>query len=279
MRWRRERIIQYSNGLRAATPHAKTEPGIIANRRRASFGPAPTTSRRSAARLVAGALLRPLLVAAAAHLVLAGCLARGFGALLLDRLLPLAVVGVARAFAHGVSVEVEAANARPRVRSTKLGNQLFRNDVRVPMTSHVIDCGRVAGHHGCTHTTGAHMDHSIETIVDSHLAAYCEPHAPTRVAVFGKLWNAQGRLVDPPLESRGHDGMSEQAAALIQQFPGHRFVRTTAVDRHHEFARYGWELRNATGSRVLEGVDFLALDVDGRIMNVVGFFGPLEDRP
>ncbi len=123
------------------------------------------------------------------------------------------------------------------------------------------------------------MDSSIERIVDSHLAAYCEPHAPTRAAVFGKLWNADGRLVDPPLERRGHQGLGEQAAALLQQFPGHRFVRSTGVDRHHEFARYGWELRNASGDRVLEGVDFVALDGDGRIMTIVGFFGPLEQRP
>jgi hypothetical protein len=118
----------------------------------------------------------------------------------------------------------------------------------------------------------------IETLVDSHLAAYCEPHAPTRSDVFRTIWNAQGRLVDPPLESHGHDGMGEQAAALLQQFPGHRFVRTSAVDRHHEFARYQWELRRPTGDRVLEGVDFMTLDADGRLLQIVGFFGPLEER-
>jgi hypothetical protein len=122
------------------------------------------------------------------------------------------------------------------------------------------------------------MKNSIETLVDSHLAAYCESDPETRMAVFARIWNKSGRLVDPPLESCGYQGMSEQAAALLQQFPGHKFVRTTDVDHHHEFARYGWVLRNAAGADALEGVDFLALDVDGRIMNVVGFFGPHERR-
>ena len=122
------------------------------------------------------------------------------------------------------------------------------------------------------------MNSSIETIVDSHLAAYCEPDAGTRLSVFSEVWNRGGRLVDPPLESSGHQGMSDQAAALLQQFPGHRFVRTTAVDQHHEFARYGWALRNAMGQEVLEGMDFVTLDVDGRIMKIVGFFGPQERR-
>lgn len=122
------------------------------------------------------------------------------------------------------------------------------------------------------------MKNSIEHIVDSHLAAYCEPDAPTRLSAFSRIWNPQGRLVDPPLESCGHQAMSDQAAALVQQFPGHRFVRTTRVDQHHEFARYGWSLRNPEGNKVLEGVDFLPLDVDGRILKIVGFFGPPERR-
>lgn len=120
------------------------------------------------------------------------------------------------------------------------------------------------------------MKSKLETLVDSHLAAYCEADAASRLDVFATVWNADGRLVDPPLESRGHQGMSEQAAALVQQFPGHRFVRTTTVDHHHEFARYGWALRSSGGDEVLQGVDFLTLDVDGRIMKIVGFFGPQE---
>jgi hypothetical protein len=122
------------------------------------------------------------------------------------------------------------------------------------------------------------MKSSLESIVDSHLAAYCEPDARSRLEVLARIWNQEGRLVDPPLESRGYQGVSEQAAAVLQQFPGHRFVRTTPVDHHHEFARYGWALRNAVGEEVLQGVDFLTLDVDGRIHKVVGFFGPQERR-
>lgn len=122
------------------------------------------------------------------------------------------------------------------------------------------------------------MQSNIENLVDAHLAAYCEPDVPSRMRAIGKIWNAQGRLVDPPFESAGHQGIAEQAAALLQQFPGHRFVRTTDVDHHHGFARYGWALRDALGSTVIEGVDFLTLDVDGRIMTAVGFFGPQESR-
>lgn len=114
---------------------------------------------------------------------------------------------------------------------------------------------------------------SLERLVDTHLAAYCDPDASRRIAAIRDVWSLQGELVDPPLAARGHQGISDQAAALMGQFPGHRFERTTAVDAHHTSARYGWRLVSPQGAPVLEGVDLLDLDVDGRIGRVVGFFG------
>ena len=117
------------------------------------------------------------------------------------------------------------------------------------------------------------MPTPTESLVDAHLAAYCEPDADRRAAAVRAVWNREGRLVDPPLESYGHAGIAVQGAQLLAQFPGHRFERTTAVDEHHQFARYGWRLVDAQGATAIEGVDVLELDVDGRIGRVVGFFG------
>jgi hypothetical protein len=112
-----------------------------------------------------------------------------------------------------------------------------------------------------------------ERLVDTHLAAYCEPDAARRLALIRDTWSVEGRLVDPPLEARGHAGIADQGATLLSQFPGHRFERTSALDLHHHFLRYGWRLCNPAGETVLAGVDFMDLDVDGRIARVVGFFG------
>ena len=118
------------------------------------------------------------------------------------------------------------------------------------------------------------MDAStLERLVDAHLAAYCDADASRRAAAIRQAWNAEGRLVDPPLEARGHQGIADQAATLLSQFPQHRFERSTAVDAHHGFARYGWRLVDAKGSAVLQGVDFAELDGEGRLLKVVGFFG------
>jgi len=114
---------------------------------------------------------------------------------------------------------------------------------------------------------------SLDHLVDTHLAAYAEPDAAHRLQLLRSVWSTEGRLVDPPFESRGHQGISDQAATLLSQFPGHRFERTTAVDAHHPTLRYGWRLVSPAGAAVVEGIDVADLDVDGRLSRVVGFFG------
>lgn len=113
----------------------------------------------------------------------------------------------------------------------------------------------------------------LTTIVDTHLAAYCEPDPARRATMVQTAWAPDGELVDPPLTGAGHDGIADAAAALLSHYPGHRFRRTTAVDAHHEHARYGWELVAPGGEAVLAGVDVVDLAADGRLARVVGFFG------
>lgn len=114
---------------------------------------------------------------------------------------------------------------------------------------------------------------AITPLVDGWRAAYVDPDAARRLAVIRDSWSLDGRLVEPPLEARGHQGISDLAATLQSQFPGHRFERSTAIDAHHQFLRYGWKLLDPNGAAVLEGMDAMELDVDGRIARVVGFFG------
>lgn len=114
---------------------------------------------------------------------------------------------------------------------------------------------------------------AIERMIDRHLAALCDADAPRRAEAFGATWHPEGRLVDPPLEARGHQGIADHAATLLRHFPQHRFQRSTAIDAHHGFLRYGWRLLAPDGTPAMEGVDVGQLDVDGRLMLVVGFFG------
>lgn len=114
---------------------------------------------------------------------------------------------------------------------------------------------------------------ALETLVDTWLAAYGQPDAARRLEAVRSVWSQHGHLIDPPLEARGVQGIADAGATLQGHFPGHRFERSTALDAHHTFLRYGWRLLNPQGVAVVEGVDVVELDVDGRLMRVVGFFG------
>lgn len=124
-------------------------------------------------------------------------------------------------------------------------------------------------------TTSTQQDTTLTTIVDTHLAAYGEPDAETRRELIAQAWTEDGRLVDPPIEGHGHDGIDATAAALQQQFAGHRFRRASVVDVHHDQLRYAWELVAPDGTVALAGLDVGELAPDGRLRRIAGFFGDL----
>jgi hypothetical protein len=111
--------------------------------------------------------------------------------------------------------------------------------------------------------------------VDTHIAAYCDPDLERRTAGFTSVWAADGELLDPPLEGRGLEAIIGLTDVVLSHYPGHRFERTTAVDEHHGWARYGWALIDPDGTAVLTGTDVVRVDDEGRLVQVVGFFGDL----
>ena len=79
------------------------------------------------------------------------------------------------------------------------------------------------------------------------------------------MWAVDGELLDPPLEGHGLDEITALTDVVLSHYPGHRFERTTAVDEHHGWARYGWALLDPDGTVVLTGTDVAQLDDDGRL--------------
>jgi len=115
----------------------------------------------------------------------------------------------------------------------------------------------------------------LESTVDAHLAGYCEPDAARRLALLSEAWSPDGRLFDPPFDGTGPDGIAALVDAVLEHYPAHTFRRTSAVDAHHTFARYGWELVAPDGTVAVAGTDVVTVADDGRIDTVVGFFGDL----
>lgn len=118
----------------------------------------------------------------------------------------------------------------------------------------------------------------LATTIDAHLAGYCEPDPEARRALLARAWSEDGHLLDPPLEATGPEGIAELVDAVLGHYPGHRFARTSAIDAHHDVARYEWALVAPDGSTTLTGLDVATVGPDGRLTGVVGFFGPLPEE-
>lgn len=89
----------------------------------------------------------------------------------------------------------------------------------------------------------------------------------------------RARYRDPLMTSDGPAGIdampalseAEGLAAVQARFPGFVLKRISAVDAHNGSARFAWSLGPASGPSVVEGVDFCALEGEGRLESVVGF--------
>ncbi len=114
---------------------------------------------------------------------------------------------------------------------------------------------------------------TLENTVDTWLHAYGETDDATRAALIERVWDPDGVLVDPPFSGTGHAEITALAGAAQGQFPGHTFRRTSAIDAHHDVARYTWELVGPDGTVAVAGTDVVLLGADGRLHYVAGFFG------
>lgn len=91
--------------------------------------------------------------------------------------------------------------------------------------------------------------------------------------LIGRAWAPDGRYVDPVLEAEGHAALDQRVAGVQARFPGHRFRRVGGVDAHHGELRLAWELVAPDGQVVVSGLDAGALDGEGRLRRITGFFG------
>lgn len=118
----------------------------------------------------------------------------------------------------------------------------------------------------------------LHTNIDTHLDAYGEPDGERRAALIAQGWADGGQLVDPPIDAIGQAGISDMAAAVQSKFPGHTFHRTTEIDAHHSFARYGWKLVSLEGTVALVALDVAEIGDDGRLQRIVGFLGDIPAK-
>jgi hypothetical protein len=115
----------------------------------------------------------------------------------------------------------------------------------------------------------------VAALVDAHLAAFSAPDAASRRALIEQAWDDRGHFADPLFAATGHDEIDALAASVPGLYPEHVFTRTTGIDLHHDHARYGFAFTGPDGTVVVDGVEVAQIGAEGRLVRVIGFFGPI----
>ena len=116
----------------------------------------------------------------------------------------------------------------------------------------------------------------IPESLEHMLAAWNEPDPSNVRSHLDVALSADVRFVDPSIDVTGIDAFEANVHEVRRKVPGATYSRTSDVDSQHDFHRYHWAIHDE-GKLVLEGFDVTQTDATGRVVLVIGFFGPLCD--
>jgi hypothetical protein len=118
---------------------------------------------------------------------------------------------------------------------------------------------------------------TIESTIDRYVVMFNEADGDVRADLGKDVFVDDGRLVDPLVDATGPEQIAAAIGGLRDQMPGHSLARTTAVDAHHDHARFGWTVNGPDGSVAVAGIDVVTFTADGRIQAAIGFFGDVVE--
>jgi hypothetical protein len=93
-------------------------------------------------------------------------------------------------------------------------------------------------------------------------------------ALLEQCWNDGGIYVDPKVSLSGRDALSRHIATVQAARPGARLEFMSGIDVHHNVVRFLWRLVRADGTCGDTSIDFGEVGPDGRLVRIIGFFGP-----
>ncbi|MGI9629059.1 MAG: aminopeptidase P N-terminal domain-containing protein [Longimicrobiales bacterium] len=118
----------------------------------------------------------------------------------------------------------------------------------------------------------AALAETLAETVDNYAATWNEADPDQRLAALGEVWASNGRYRDPTAHVRGRNGLSNHIAGFQSQLPGSTIRRSGPVLGTAAHFYFRWEIVDASGQAVATGHDAGVLDVDGRILEIRGFF-------
>jgi hypothetical protein len=106
------------------------------------------------------------------------------------------------------------------------------------------------------------------------LAGWNEWDEGRRRALFEQAVSPDVEFTDPLHKLSGREAFLAMVADFQASRPGAVTVRTSAIDLHHDVARYHWAIM-IDGQKLIDGFDAVQLDEQRRFRRISGFFGLL----
>ena len=120
---------------------------------------------------------------------------------------------------------------------------------------------------------------AITKIVTHYMAAWNEREAAARNTLLEACWSDGGIYVDPGVSLAGRDALNAHIATVQASRPGARVEFMSGIDIHHDVVRFLWRLIRPDGTGGDISIDFGEVGPDGRLLKIVGFFGPAPPLP
>lgn len=118
------------------------------------------------------------------------------------------------------------------------------------------------------------MSVSLSDVLPAYGAAWRETDPEKRLELLNLAWSDDGVYRDPSAEAVGRTALSDHIGVVQSQQTGARIELTSGASHHHGHIYFTWRMLNAEGAVAINGIDFGTLDGDGRLSQIVGFFGP-----
>ena len=112
----------------------------------------------------------------------------------------------------------------------------------------------------------------MERLIDRYCEVWGEPDGARRAAMLAEVWAEGGAYTDPTVHAAGAKELLAHIARVLEKRPGAKVVRTSAVDAHHDLARFEWHVVQPDGKVLRRGIDIAVLSGDGKIRRMMGFF-------
>ena len=110
--------------------------------------------------------------------------------------------------------------------------------------------------------------------IDIYCAVWNEPEEQRRRALLNSVWSANATYTDPTVVANGAEELLAHINTVRARRPGASIARTTALDEHHGYVRFGWRVAQSDGSLLREGIDIAEVSDSGKIRSMLGFFAP-----